>query len=152
MTTLEIRVPDIGEFESVEVIEILVAAGDSISVEQSLITLESDKTTMEIPCTHAGTITEICVEIGNEVSQGDLIVRVDIVDDAVVDEPPEASTATTSTPERKAPPPSRPNPTPSRHLRRPRNRYRTRILRWIWSCWVRDLGGIPPRSAALISA
>ena len=105
MTTLEIRVPDIGEFESVEVIEILVAAGDSISVEQSLITLESDKTTMEIPCTHAGTITEICVEIGNEVSQGDLIVRVDIVDDAVVDEPAEASTATTSTPERKAPPP-----------------------------------------------
>ena len=104
MTTLEIRVPDIGEFDSVEVIEILVAAGDSVSVEQSLITLESEKATMEIPCTHAGTITEVCVEIGSEVSQGDLIVRVDVVDDVVGDAPAAASTASTSAAEREAPP------------------------------------------------
>lgn len=78
MSALEIRVPDIGEFESVEVIEILVAPGDTVEVEQSLITLESDKATMEIPSTHAGTVSEVAVEIGSHVSEGDVIVRLDV--------------------------------------------------------------------------
>jgi dihydrolipoamide dehydrogenase len=90
MSSLEIRVPDIGEFESVEVIEILIAPGDSVAVEQSLITLESDKATMEIPSTQAGTITEICVEIGGEVSEGDLILRLEVTEAATTPEPPPA--------------------------------------------------------------
>ncbi|MFT5442037.1 MAG: dihydrolipoamide dehydrogenase [Myxococcota bacterium] len=78
MSVLEIRVPDIGEFDSVEVIEVLVAAGDSVEVEQSLITLESDKATMEIPATHAGTVTEVCVALGDELAEGSLIVRLEV--------------------------------------------------------------------------
>lgn len=78
MSVLEIRVPDIGEFDSVEVIEVLVAAGDPVEVEQSLITLESDKATMEIPSTHAGTVTEVCVALGDELAEGGLIVRLEV--------------------------------------------------------------------------
>ncbi|MBW2291617.1 MAG: dihydrolipoyl dehydrogenase [Deltaproteobacteria bacterium] len=88
MSALEIRVPDIGEFESVEVIEILIAAGDPVEIEQSLITLESDKATMEIPSTHAGTVTEICVEIGSQVSEGDLIARVEVAEGSAAAQPP----------------------------------------------------------------
>ena len=88
MSTLEIRVPDIGEFEGVEVIEILIAAGDPVEVEQSLITLESDKATMEIPSTHAGTLSEICVMIGSRVSEGDLIARVEVAEGSAAAQPP----------------------------------------------------------------
>ena len=102
MSTLEIRVPDIGEFDAVEVIEILIAPGDAISVEQSLITLESDKATMEIPSTHAGTITEICVEMGSQVSEGDLIVRLEIAEDSTTTEPP-ASAAVSAEEQQPAP-------------------------------------------------
>lgn len=78
MSVIEIRVPDIGEFDSVEVIEILVAPGDTVEVEQSLITLESDKATMEIPSTHAGTVQSIAVAIAGNVSEGDVILRLDV--------------------------------------------------------------------------
>jgi len=98
MSALEIRVPDIGEFESVEVIEILVAQGETVEVEQSLITLESDKATMEIPSTHAGTITEVCVELGSQVSEGDLIVRVETADAEAATEAPAPEKAETTTP------------------------------------------------------
>ncbi len=71
---LEIRVPDIGEFENVDVIEVLVAPGDRVELEQSLITLESDKATMEIPSPRAGVVRELAVEVGGQVSEGDLIL------------------------------------------------------------------------------
>ena len=74
-TPIDIRVPDIGESESVEVIEVLVQPGDNVSAEQSLITLESDKASMEIPSTHDGSITELLVKIGDKVSSGDIIAR-----------------------------------------------------------------------------
>ncbi len=70
----EIRVPDIGDFDSVEVIELLVAVGDTVEAEQSLITLESDKASMEIPASHAGTVESIAVAVGDKVSEGDVIV------------------------------------------------------------------------------
>ncbi|MCU7836256.1 MAG: dihydrolipoyllysine-residue acetyltransferase [gamma proteobacterium symbiont of Taylorina sp.] len=73
----EVFVPDIGDFDAVEVIEILVSEGDSISVEDSLITVESDKATMEIPSSHAGVIAKIKVNIGDEVSEGSLVVLID---------------------------------------------------------------------------
>ncbi len=70
---IEIRVPDIGDFDNIPIIEVLVAAGDEVSAEQSLITLESDKATMEIPAPQAGKIISLEVNLGDEVKEGDLI-------------------------------------------------------------------------------
>ncbi len=72
--SIEIKVPDIGDFDAVEVIEVLVSAGDVIENEQPLITLESDKATMEVPATAAGKVAEVRVEEGDKVAEGDVIV------------------------------------------------------------------------------
>ena len=72
--TVEVKVPDIGDFEEVEIIEVLVSEGDAINVEDSVITLESDKATMEIPAPNSGTVTRIAVSVGERVSEGDLIL------------------------------------------------------------------------------
>jgi dihydrolipoamide dehydrogenase len=77
MAAIEIKVPDIGDFKDVPVIELLVKPGDKVSKEDSLVTLESDKATMEVPSTHAGTVKEIKVKIGDKVSQGTLIAILD---------------------------------------------------------------------------
>ncbi|MCX7960174.1 MAG: dihydrolipoyl dehydrogenase [Burkholderiales bacterium] len=74
---VEIRVPDIGDFKDVEVIEVLVKAGDTVAKEQSLITLESDKATMEIPSPEAGTVRSVSVKVGDKVSQGSLILQLE---------------------------------------------------------------------------
>ncbi len=74
--SIEIRVPDIGEYDSVEIIEVLVEQGENVAAEQSLITLESDKSSMEIPSTHSGTITELLVKVGDKLSQGDVIAKI----------------------------------------------------------------------------
>lgn len=71
--TIEIRVPDIGDFSAVPVIEVLVAVGNEVQAEQSLVTLESDKATMEIPSPRAGVIREFKLKVGDRVSQGDLV-------------------------------------------------------------------------------
>ncbi|MGV6810228.1 MAG: dihydrolipoyl dehydrogenase [bacterium] len=71
--TIELRVPDIGDFSEVEIIEVLVEVGDTINVEDSLITVESDKASMEIPAAHAGTIQAINVKVGDKVSEGAVI-------------------------------------------------------------------------------
>jgi len=73
MAFTEIKVPDIGDFDSVGVIEILAAVGDTIAVEQSLITVESDKASMEIPSSHAGVLKELKVALGDKVSEGSVI-------------------------------------------------------------------------------
>ena len=72
-----IYVPDVGDFDEVEIIEIHVSIGEKIELDQSLITLESDKAAMEIPSSDAGTIKEINIQIGQNVSQGDLILKID---------------------------------------------------------------------------
>ena len=77
MAKTAISVPDIGDFDAIEVIEIAVAVGDSIEKEQTLITLESDKATMDIPSPEAGIVKEIAISVGDKVSQGDLILTVD---------------------------------------------------------------------------
>jgi dihydrolipoamide dehydrogenase len=74
---VEVKVPDIGDFKEVEVIEVLVKPGERIEKEQSLITLESDKATMEIPSPEGGTVRSIEVKIGDKVSQGTLILRIE---------------------------------------------------------------------------
>jgi dihydrolipoamide dehydrogenase len=74
MASIEVKVPDIGDFKEVEVIEVLVKPGDSVAKEQSLITLESDKATMEIPSPGAGKVEELKVKVGQKVSKGSLIL------------------------------------------------------------------------------
>ena len=77
-TEREVKVPDIGEFDSVEVIEVLVSPGDKVEVEQSLITLESDKATMEIPTPVAGVVARVMVSLGDQVSEGTTIVVLEV--------------------------------------------------------------------------
>ena len=71
---IEVKVPDIGDFKDVEVIEVLVKAGDTVDKEQSLVTLESDKATMEIPSPEAGVVKALKLQLGDKVSQGSLIL------------------------------------------------------------------------------
>ena len=73
----EVLVPDIGDFKDVEVIEVLVKPGDAIAAEQSLVTLESDKATMEIPSPGDGVVKELKVKVGDKVSQGSLILMLE---------------------------------------------------------------------------
>jgi len=77
MSAIEVKVPDIGDFKDVPVIELLVKPGDTIKKEDSLVTLESDKATMEVPSTHAGVVKELRVKVGDKVSQGSVIAVVD---------------------------------------------------------------------------
>jgi len=74
MALIEVKVPDIGDFKDVAVIEVLVKAGDTLKVEQSLITVESDKASMEIPSTHAGVVKELKLKVGDVVNQGSLVL------------------------------------------------------------------------------
>ena len=82
---VEVKVPDIGDFADIPVIEILVKAGDTVKKEDSLISLESDKATMEVPSTHAGVVKEVKVKLGDKVSMGSLVL--------VLEESAEASAA-----------------------------------------------------------
>ena len=77
MAMMEVNVPDIGDFDEVAVIELLVKVGDKVRAEQSLITVESDKASMEIPSSHAGVVTELMVKLGDKVKQGSLILKLD---------------------------------------------------------------------------
>mgnify|MGYP001044697498 CR=1 FL=1 len=72
--SIEVKVPNIGDFKEVEVIELMVKPGDTIKVDQSLVTVESDKASMEIPSTHAGTIKELKVKVGDKVGEGSLLL------------------------------------------------------------------------------
>jgi pyruvate dehydrogenase E2 component (dihydrolipoamide acetyltransferase) len=74
MALVEVKVPDIGEFKDVEVIELLVKPGDTVKAEQSLVTVESDKASMEIPSSHAGVVKELKIRLGDKVSEGSLLL------------------------------------------------------------------------------
>jgi dihydrolipoamide dehydrogenase len=80
--TIEVKVPDIGGHDNVPVIEVLVKPGDTVTKEQSLITLESDKATMEVPSSAAGTVKELKVKLGDEVSEGTVILLLETVGEA----------------------------------------------------------------------
>ncbi len=91
MALIEVKVPDIGDFKDVAVIEVFVKSGDSIKVEQSLVTVESDKASMEIPSSHAGVLKELKVKLGDKINIGDLLAILDGVD--VLTAPSAASVA-----------------------------------------------------------
>jgi pyruvate dehydrogenase E2 component (dihydrolipoamide acetyltransferase) len=74
MATVEVKVPDIGDFDEVAVIEVLVKVGDSVKAEQSLITVESDKASMEIPSSQAGVVKELKVQVGSKVKEGSVVL------------------------------------------------------------------------------
>ena len=83
MSQMEIKVPDIGDFKEVEVIELLVKPGDTVKPEQSLITVESDKASMEIPSSHAGVVKELKVKLGDKVAEGSLILLLEAANASV---------------------------------------------------------------------
>src|SRR5438445_5351476 len=77
MSTIEVKVPDIGDFKDVPVIEVFVKPGDTVKAEDSLVTLESDKATMDVPSPAAGTIKELKVKLGDKVSEGSVILTLE---------------------------------------------------------------------------
>jgi dihydrolipoamide dehydrogenase len=82
MALIEVKVPDIGDFKDVAVIELLVAVGDTIKVEQSLVTVESDKASMEIPSAAAGVVKELKIKVGDTVNEGSLLLMLEASGDA----------------------------------------------------------------------
>lgn len=82
MALVEVKVPDIGDFKDVEIIEVLVKPGDTIKAEQSLVTVESDKASMEIPASHAGVVKELKVKLGDKISEGSLVLLLEAADGA----------------------------------------------------------------------
>ena len=104
MSTIEVKVPDIGDFKEVEIIELLVNVGDTIKVDQSLITVESDKASMEIPASHAGVIKELKVKLGDKVAEGSLLLILEASESAAAPAP--AATPASPTPAAVAPTPA----------------------------------------------
>ena len=105
MALLNVNVPDIGDFKDVEIIELLVKPGDTIAVDQSLLTVESDKASMEIPSTHAGVVKELRVKLGDKVSAGSLVLVVEAAAGATV---PAAAAAAAPAPAPATPPAAAP--------------------------------------------
>jgi pyruvate dehydrogenase E2 component (dihydrolipoamide acetyltransferase) len=111
---IEIKVPDIGDFDAVEIIEVLIAEGDTVEENQDLITLESDKAAMEIPSSHAGVIKELKVSLGDKVGEGAVIALLEVAGDAPkVEEAPKDEPAPAAAPAEEAKPAASPAPAPA---------------------------------------
>ena len=93
MALIEVKVPDIGDFDEVTVIEVMVKVGDTVQAEQSLITVESDKASMEIPCSQAGVVKEIKVALGGKVKQGSVVLMLEAAGAAAAAAPAAAASA-----------------------------------------------------------
>jgi pyruvate dehydrogenase E2 component (dihydrolipoamide acetyltransferase) len=118
LPAIEVKVPDIGDFKDVPVIEVLVKPGDSVKKDDSLITLESDKATMEVPAPSSGTVKEIRVKVGDKVSQGVPILTMEGGEAAKAALPPTPAATRAESPATKAPaktpaPASKPAPAPA---------------------------------------
>ena len=126
MSLKEVLVPDIGNFDSVDVIEVLVKAGDTIAADDSLLTVESDKASMDIPAPFAGVVKEVKIKVGDKIAQGHLILTLEASETAALQtstgaasspapakpaEPPKVAT-----PEPAIPTPSRPAPEPAQKI------------------------------------
>lgn len=88
---IEVKVPDIGDFDEVDVIEVLISEGDRIEEDQSLITVESDKASMEIPSSAAGIVKSLKVQVGDKVAEGTVLLELEAADGAAASEPPAAT-------------------------------------------------------------
>ena len=115
---INIQVPDIGDYKNIPVIEIFVKVGDTVAVEDSLLTLESDKATLDVPSSHAGIIKEIKVKVGDKISEGSVVVVLEAstteAAPASVSAPPiTTATATTSAPDTQTPTPAAQPTTPT---------------------------------------
>ena len=114
MALVDIQVPDIGDFDEVGVIELLVKPGDTVKAEQSLITVESDKASMEIPSSHAGVVKELRVQLGDKVKQGSVVLTLDVAGAAGAPaSPPAAAPATAPAPAPTAAPVAAPTAVPT---------------------------------------
>ncbi|GAA4356061.1 dihydrolipoyl dehydrogenase [Variovorax defluvii] len=114
MSEVQVKVPDIGDFSEVAVIEVLVKAGDTIKVEQSLITVESDKASMEIPSSHAGVVKSVAVKVGDKVSEGSVVLTVDAAEaGAAAPAPAPAAAPPAPAPSASAPAPKAAAPSPA---------------------------------------
>ena len=158
MSEQQIKVPDIGDFDEVAVIEVLVKAGDTVKAEQSLITVESDKASMEIPSSHAGVVKSLAVKVGDKVNEGSVVLTLELAEGAAAPAPAPARTGSrASAPPKQAPHPLRPlhprtrrpphRPTPARSTSnatcwcsapapaaiRPPSVPPTSASRWCWS-------------------
>ncbi|WP_374676450.1 dihydrolipoyllysine-residue acetyltransferase [Ideonella sp.] len=112
MAWVEVKVPDIGDFKDVAVIELLVQPGDTVRPEQSLVTVESDKASMEIPSTHGGVVKELKVALGDKVSEGSVLLMLE-ASDAAAASAPAASAAAAPVPAPAPAPAPAPSPAPS---------------------------------------
>jgi pyruvate dehydrogenase E2 component (dihydrolipoamide acetyltransferase) len=125
MSVVEVKVPDIGDFKEVEVIELLIKPGDTVKLDQSLVTVESDKASMEIPSTHAGVVKELKIKIGDKVSEGSLLLMLEPAEAAAAPAPeadtdsapaspaPAQAVAAVETPAEPAPAPETSAPAPA---------------------------------------
>ena len=122
MAIQDILVPDIGNFDSVDVIEVLVKTGDSVAKEDSLITVESDKASMDIPSPFSGVVKEVKMKVGDKVAQGSLIITMDVTDAGAVPAAEKLAVAEKpavvkeAIPEREIPQPTRPAPEPPKTI------------------------------------
>ena len=105
MSVIEVKVPDIGDFKNIPVIEVLVKPGDSVNKEAPLVTLESDKATMEVPAPAAGIVKEIKVKLGDKVSEGSLVLMLESAGDGAAAKP--------AAPQKPAPEAAQPAPKPA---------------------------------------
>lgn len=109
----DILVPDIGDFSGVEVIEIIASVGDTVNIEDPLVSLESDKAAMEIPSEYAGVIKEIKISMGDSVSQGDLLMTIEVSEQAAAAAPAEKKTEPAKAEPVAAAPAAKPAPAPA---------------------------------------
>ncbi len=146
-STIEIKVPDIGGHDNVPVIEVLVKVGDTVAKEQSLITLESDKATMEIPSSAAGVVKELRVKVGDELSEGAVIAVLEAAD-ASAPSPqggegrgegatlPQSSAGNAAASTRPSPQSSPQGERRRRHRKRHHRLDKSPISNASWSCWA----------------
>jgi pyruvate dehydrogenase E2 component (dihydrolipoamide acetyltransferase) len=123
MSVKDILVPDIGDFESVDIIEVLVSPGDTIAADDSLVTVESDKASMDIPSPEAGVVKEVKVKVGDKIAEGHLIITLEVSDTAaetktveVAPAKEEAPAPVKEIPKSDIPEPTRPAPEPPKQV------------------------------------
>src|SRR3954467_232974 len=93
LAAIEVKVPDIGDFKDVPVIELLVKAGDTVKKDDSIVTLESDKATMDVPAPQAGTVKEVRVKVGDKLSEGSTVLILEAAGDTAAKAPAPAAPA-----------------------------------------------------------